>query len=48
MDEPLNTVNYLIAGYVVIFGSIFGYIASLVIRFTNLKKEEEILLDNEG
>ena len=43
MDQPLNTINYFIAGYAVIFGSIGIYLASLVIRWKNLKRDEEIL-----
>ncbi len=47
--EPLNTINYFIAGFAVIFGAIGIYIASLVIRWRNLRNEEEILseVDNE-
>jgi hypothetical protein len=47
MEETLNTINYALAGFVVIFGSILGYIVSLFIRFNNLKKDEEILTDQE-
>ncbi|MDO9085589.1 MAG: hypothetical protein Q7U53_05200 [Anaerolineaceae bacterium] len=46
MNTTLNTVNYFIAGYVVIFGSIIGYVISLLIRWKNLKQEEEILTDS--
>jgi len=45
MDSTINTVNYFIAGYVIIFGSIIGYVVSLIIRWKNLKEEESILLD---
>lgn len=45
MDQPIDTVNYFIAGYSVIFGILIIYIASLVLRWRNLKKEEEILKD---
>jgi len=45
MDQPLNTVNYFIGGYAVIFGIIFIYIGSLILRWRNLRKEEEILKD---
>jgi CcmD family protein len=47
MESTINTVNYLIAGYVVIFGSIFGYIISLFVRWKNLKQEYEILSETE-
>lgn len=45
MDSTINTVNYFIAGYVIIFGSIIGYVVSLIIRWKNLKEEESILMD---
>lgn len=45
MSTTLNTVNYFIAGYIVIFGSIIGYVISLYVRWKNLKQEEEILMD---
>lgn len=45
MDSTINTVNYFIAGYVIIFGSLIGYVVSLIIRWKNLKEEETILLD---
>jgi uncharacterized Tic20 family protein len=48
MESTLNTVNYFIAGYVVIFGSIIGYVVSLFIRWKNLKEEQEILTDSVG
>lgn len=47
MDEPLNTINYFIAGFVVIFGSIAGYIISLVVRWKNLRQDVEVLQDSE-
>lgn len=46
MNSTIDTLNYFIAGYVVIFGSIIGYVVSLYVRWKNLKQEEEIL--NEG
>ncbi len=45
MNSTIDTLNYFIAGYVVIFGSIIGYIVSLFIRWKNLKQEEEILTE---
>ncbi len=47
MESTINTVNYFIAGYVVIFGSIIGYVISLYIRWKNLKQEQEILSEAE-
>lgn len=47
MEETLNTINYAIGGFVVIFGAILGYIVSLVVRFNNLKKDEAVLTEQE-
>lgn len=47
MEQPLNTINYFIAGYAVIFGSIGIYLASLALRWRNLKRDEEILTEDE-
>jgi hypothetical protein len=47
MDAPANTLNYFLAGYAVIFGSILVYIASLIFRRKNLKQDEEMLQDLE-
>lgn len=43
MDEPVNTLNYMIAGYAVIFGVMFAYIASMVLRWLRLKREQVML-----
>ncbi len=42
MDTP-DTLNYLIIGYVVFTIVFFGYLASIVIRWRNLKQEKETL-----
>jgi CcmD family protein len=42
-QAPAETTNYLIAGYSVIFGIMFLYIASLVVRTRNLKRQLEML-----
>ena len=39
MDGPANTLNYMLAGYMVIFGAIILYIVSLVLRFKRLHEE---------
>ena len=46
MNSTINTINYFIAGYIVIFGSLIGYVISLIIRWKNLKEEESILKDS--
>jgi hypothetical protein len=42
-----DTSNYMVAGFVVIFGTIFIYLASLVIRWRNLQRDLEILTELE-
>ncbi len=44
---PAETTSYMIFGYAVIFGSMFLYFLSLVSRWRNLKKDEELLRDLE-
>lgn len=49
MDAPADTIGYMIAGYTVIFGLMAIYIASLVVRWRSLRKDEAMLneLDDE-
>jgi hypothetical protein len=42
---PAQTMNYMIAGFVVIFGVMAIYLASLVIRRRSLKQDLETLED---
>lgn len=42
-----ETTNYLIAGYAVFFGVFIFYIASMLIRWVNLKRDFQTLLDME-
>lgn len=42
MEEPANTLNYMLAGYGVIFGAILFYVISLVLRYHHLRHEEKI------
>lgn len=44
---PANTLSYMIAGYVVIFGVMIVYLASLVVRWRNLRQDEEMLEEVE-
>jgi hypothetical protein len=46
-DAPLETTNYMIAGYAVIFSVMLVYILSLVIRRRNLKQDIEVLEEIE-
>jgi CcmD family protein len=43
MEGPADTYSYMIAGYVVIFGVIFAYLASLVVRRRSLMREKSML-----
>ena len=50
MDGPAQTLNYMIAGYTVIFGISLAYVASLVLRWRKLQREQQSLseiLDEE-
>ncbi|MBN2547813.1 MAG: hypothetical protein JXB15_01545 [Anaerolineales bacterium] len=38
-EGPAETTVYLIAGYVVIFGAMFVYLISMIIRSRNLKQD---------
>jgi hypothetical protein len=44
-EGPAQTMNYFIAGYVVIFGVMAVYLASLVVRRRNLDQDLETLKD---
>ncbi|MFA9403256.1 MAG: hypothetical protein ACERKY_09350 [Anaerolineales bacterium] len=43
-EGPADTLNYMIAGYAVILGTIGLYIVSLIMRFRSLR-QDEVLLD---
>jgi hypothetical protein len=47
MEGPANTLNYMIAGYIVIFGAMILYITSLALRFQHLRQEEKMLLEED-
>jgi len=47
MEGPANTVNYFIAGYVVIFGIMAAYVISLAVRWNNLKQDAAALEELE-
>ncbi|MHB0923532.1 MAG: hypothetical protein ACYC6H_11445 [Bellilinea sp.] len=47
MEGPANTVSYFVAGYVVIFGIMGFYLASLIVRWHNLTQDEEMLNELE-
>ncbi|HSQ16704.1 MAG TPA: hypothetical protein VLM83_03310 [Anaerolineales bacterium] len=41
--EPIETTNYMIAGYTVIFGVMLVYLVSLFVRWRNLKQDAQVL-----
>jgi hypothetical protein len=45
--QPLETTNYMIAGYAVIFGVMLIYLISLIIRRRNLKQDFQVLQELE-
>lgn len=46
-EGPANTNGYMAAGYVVVFGVMFIYLLSLIIRQRSLTKDLELLEDLE-
>ena len=47
MDGPADTLNYMIAGYAVIFGFLALYLVSIAVRWRKLRSDEE-MLENLG
>ncbi len=47
MEPTPDTVNYMIVGHVVFAVVMLVYIVSLVVRWNNLKREEQTLQDLE-
>ena len=45
MQGPAQTLDFMIAGYTVIFGVMIAYAASLAIRFRSLRRREQELKD---
>lgn len=46
-ESPANTIGYMIAGYGVIFGMMFFYLVSLIVRRRSLEKDIEVLQEIE-
>jgi len=47
-NAPAATTNYMIAGYVVIFGGLALYLISLAVRRNNLKQDLDVLTNEQG
>jgi hypothetical protein len=47
-EGPADTTDFMIAGYVVIFGVMLLYVLSLAIRSRNLQKDLEVLEEIKG
>ncbi len=43
MDAPAQTIQYFLAGYLVIFLGLSGYIISLAVRWKKLKTNKKLL-----
>jgi hypothetical protein len=48
LQQPPDTSAYMIAGYVVIFGSMLAYVVSLIIRRRNLEQDIQVLQELES
>lgn len=48
MEGPANTLDYMIAGYVVIFGTMLLYLVSLISRWKNLRKDADLMKELEN
>ncbi|NMC14206.1 MAG: CcmD family protein [Chloroflexi bacterium] len=46
-NAPANTINYMIAGFAVIYGVMLAYLISLVVRWKKLEREVEELKEIE-
>lgn len=47
MNGPAQTLDYMIAGYAVIFGTMLIYLVSLIVRGRNLQQDYELLQNAE-
>lgn len=48
MDQPAQTFGYMLAGYIIIFTALIGYIISLVVRWKKLQAEKSSLESSES
>lgn len=46
-DAPANTLNYMIAGFTVIFSVMLAYLISLVVRWRKLERDVKELQEFE-
>lgn len=47
MEGPADSLNYMIAGYAILFGILLAYLVSLIVRWKNLRRDEASLKDLE-
>ncbi|MCS6993077.1 MAG: hypothetical protein N2117_07400 [Anaerolineales bacterium] len=47
METTPDTLNYMIAGHIVFAVVLIGYVISLVVRWQNLRREEQTLQELE-
>ena len=48
LQQTAETTNYMIAGYVVIFGTMLIYLVSLILRRRSLEKDAQVLAELEA
>ena len=48
LQEAAQTTNYMIAGYVVIFGTMLIYVVSLILRRRSLEQDAQVLTELES
>lgn len=42
-NGPADTLNYMYAGFAVIFGAMLAYFVSLIVRLRNLRQDNALL-----
>jgi CcmD family protein len=45
MIDPIVSMKYMLAGYTVIFSILAAYVASLFVRWKNLKRDLQVMKD---
>ena len=48
LQQTAETTNYMIAGYVVIFGTMLIYLVSLILRRRSLEQDAQVLAELEA
>lgn len=48
LDAPADTFNFMVLGFLVIFGTMSLFLISLVVRFRNFQRDLELLGEIEA